>query len=156
MATSGSGKRGTGRVTLDALQALGPARLARLVLAQAERDAIFARAIRMELAAKDDSGALAHEIDKRLKTIRRSRGFVEWDKVGPLARELDQLRETILGPLAQTSLSQAVDCMKLLLSLAEPVFERSDDSSGSLGTVFRQGGEDLGGLWARADVPDVE
>ena len=54
MATSDSGKRGTGRVTLDAIQALGPARLARLVLAQAERDAVFARAVRMELAAKDD------------------------------------------------------------------------------------------------------
>ncbi|TAJ75208.1 MAG: hypothetical protein EPO45_15525 [Sphingobium sp.] len=156
MAASGSGKRGTGRMTLEAIEALGPARLARLVLAQAERDAIFARAVRMELAAKDDSGGLAHEIDKRLKTIRRSRGFVEWDKVGPLARELDQLRETILGPLAETSLSEAIGSIKLLLSLAEPVFERSDDSSGSLGAVFRQGGEDLGGLWVRADAPDVE
>lgn len=156
MAASGSGKRGTGRMTLEAIEALGPARLARLVLAQAERDAVFARAVRMELTAKNDSGALAHEIDKRLKTIRRSRGFVEWDKVGPLARELDQLRETILGPLAETSLSEAIGSMKLLLSLAEPVFERSDDSSGSLGAVFRQGGEDLGRLWAQADAPNVE
>lgn len=156
MGASRKGGRGSGKMTSEAIAALGAGRLARLVLAQAERDAVFARAVRMELAAKDDSGALAHEIDKRLKTIRRSRGFVEWDKVGPLARELDQLREAILGPLAETSLSQAIDSMKLLLSLAEPVFERSDDSSGSLGTVFRQGGEDLGGLWVRADVPDID
>jgi hypothetical protein len=58
----------------------------------------------MELAGKDDAGALAHEIDKRLKTIRRSRGFLEWEKVTPLSRELDQLRETIAGTLRRCRL----------------------------------------------------
>ncbi|AOF95014.1 DUF6880 family protein [Sphingobium sp. RAC03] len=156
MAVSKKGSRGAGKMTSEAIEALGPARLARLVLAQAERDAVFARAVRIELAAKEDSGALAHEIDKRLKTIRRSRGFIEWDKVPALARELDQLREAIMGPLADHSLSQAVESMRLFLSLAEPVFERSDDSSGSLGEIFRQGGEDLGGLWCQAEAPNVE
>ena len=156
MGASRKGSRGSGKMTSEAIAALGAGRLARLVLAQAERDAVFARAVRMELAAKHDGGALAHEIDKRLKTIRRSRGFVEWDKAPALARELDQLRETIMGPLAEHSLSQAIDSMRLFLSLAEPVFERSDDSSGSLGEIFRQGGEDLGRLWCQADMSDVE
>jgi len=156
MAASGKGSRGSGKMTSEAIEALGPARLARLVVAQAERDAVFARAVRMELAAKHDGGALAHEIDKRLKTIRRSRGFVECDKAPALARELDQLREAIMGPLADHSLNQAIGSMRLFLSLAEPVLERSDDSSGSLGEIFRQCGADLGQLWCQADMYDVE
>ncbi|MDE8652148.1 DUF6880 family protein [Novosphingobium album (ex Liu et al. 2023)] len=156
MVVRGKTPRGSAKPTLENLQGLGAARLARLVLSQAEADPIFARAARMELAAKDDSGALAHEIDKRLKTIRRSRGFVEWDKVRPLAQELDQLRTSIAGPLAETAPSQAIDLMRLFLSLAAPVFERADDSSGILGNVFRQGGEDLGTLWCHAAATDPQ
>ena len=87
MAPRGRSTRGSPRLTLENLERLGAARLARLVLHQAEADPIFARAARMEMAASDDSGALAHEIGKRLKTIGRSRSFIEWDKVRPLAQD---------------------------------------------------------------------
>ena len=152
-------RKATGRtrkLTAEALVALGAERLAVLILAQAETDPVFARSVRMELAGKDDAGALAHEIDKRLKTIRRSRGFLEWDRVKPLARELDQLRETIAGALAQMSPALAVEQMRLLLSLTEPVFERVDDSSGTVGQVFRQAGDDLGRLWGAARTGSAE
>ena len=86
------------RLSTETLIALGPERLAQLVLTQAEADPLFARAVRMVLAAKDDVSSLAQEIGKRLKTIRRSTSFLDWDKVRPLARELDQLREGITGP----------------------------------------------------------
>ncbi|MFC7556378.1 DUF6880 family protein [Pseudoroseomonas wenyumeiae] len=65
----------------------------------------------------------------------------------PLARELDSLRETIAGPLAATDPRAAVAQMRLLLGLADNVFERSDDGSGTLGEVFRQAGAELGRLW---------
>ena len=96
----------------------------------------------------DGGGRLAAEVEKRLRTIGRSRGFVEWDKVRPLARELDSLRETIAGPLAAVDPEAAVAQMRLLLSLGRGVFERSDDGSGILGDVFRQAGAELGRLWA--------
>lgn len=132
------------------LVALGAKKLAQIITAQAKLDPVFARTVRMALAAKEDASALAHEIDKRLKTIRRSKSFLEWDKVRPLVRELDQLRQTIVGPLADQSPALAVEQMRLFLSLAPSVYERSDDSSGKLGGIFRQGGEDLGALWVRA------
>lgn len=154
IALRGKAMRGSPKLTLENLESLGATRLARLVLNQAEADPIFARAARMELAAKDDDGALAHEIEKRLKTIRRSRSFIEWDKVRPLAQELDQLRAAITGPLAEASSSQAIGLMRMFLSLAEPVFERADDSNGTLGAVFRQGGEDLGKLWSHRGAPE--
>ena len=60
-------RKATGRtrkLTAEALAALGAERLAVLILTQAETDPVFARSVRMELAGKDDAGALAHEIDK--------------------------------------------------------------------------------------------
>nr|WP_052403041.1 DUF6880 family protein [Roseomonas aerilata] len=107
-------------------------------MAQAKGDAALARTLRLALAGADGSGRLAAQVEKRLRTIGRSRGFIEWDKVRPLARELDSLRETIGGPLAATDARAAVTQMRLLLSLAENVFDRSDDGSGTLGEVFRK------------------
>ncbi len=117
---------------------------------QAKGDPLFAQTIRMALAAKTDVSSLAHEIGKRLKTIKRSRSFIDWQNVSPLARELDQLRQAIIGPLTEQQSSLAIEQMQLFLSVAEPVYERADDSSGSLGDVFRQGGQDLGALCSRS------
>ncbi|WP_424138881.1 DUF6880 family protein [Roseomonas chloroacetimidivorans] len=144
-------KRTTSRsrtLSIEALEQLGARRLAELLMAQAKGDAALARTLRLALAGTDGGGRLATEVERRLRTIGRSRGFVEWDKVRPLARELDSLRETIAGPLAATDPRAAVAQMRLLLGLADNVFGRSDDGSGTLGEVFRQAGAELGRLWA--------
>ncbi|NPD69341.1 hypothetical protein HN018_26355 (plasmid) [Lichenicola cladoniae] len=117
-------------------------------MAQAQSDPALGRSLRLVLAGTDGGTRLAAEMEKRLRTIQRSRGFIEWDKVRPLVRELEGLRETIAGPLAQADPRAATTQMRLFLELAEGVFERSDDGSGSLGDVFRDAGADLGRLWA--------
>lgn len=141
-------------LSAEALEQLGARRLAELLMAQAKGDAALARTLRLALAETDGAGRLATEVEKRLRTIGRSRGFIEWDKVRPLARELDSLCETIAGPLAKTDPHAAVAQMRLLLGLADNVFERSDDGSGMLGEVFRQAGAELGRLWALLPQPD--
>jgi len=140
----------------DTLAQLGAPRLAGLLMGYAEADPALARSLRLALAETGGAGHLAAEVEKRLRTIRRSKGFVEWDKVRPLARELDALRATIAGPLAAASPSDAVAQMRLFLDLAEGVFERSDDGSGTLSTVFRDAGADLGRLWAALPGRDPE
>jgi hypothetical protein len=152
----GKASSGSRNLKPETLVVLGAERLANLIVGQAKADPVFARTVRMALAAKEDASSLAHEIDKRLKTIRRSASFLDWDKVRPLARELGQLRQTIMEPLADQSVRQAVEQMRLFLSLAESVYARADDSSGVLGDVFRQGGEDLGTLWVRAGNQNPE
>ena len=127
-------------LSADALEGLGARKLAELLMDAAQRDPALERSLRLVLAGTDGGGRLAAEVEKRLRTIGRSRGFVEWDKVRPLARELDSLRETIAGPLAAADPEAAVAQMRLLLSLGEGVFERSDDGGGVLGSVFRQAG----------------
>ena len=134
-------------LSAEALEQLGAPRLAELLMAQVKGDPALARTLRLALAGTDGGGRLAVEVVKRLRTIGRSRGFIEWDKVRPLARELDSLRETIAGPLAATDPRAAVAQMRLLLGLASNVFGRSDDGSGTLGGVFRGVGADLGRLW---------
>ncbi|MDJ0391622.1 hypothetical protein QMO56_26325 [Roseomonas sp. E05] len=49
--------------------------------------------------------------------------------------------------MAATNSRAAVAQMRLLLGLADNVFERSDDGSGTQGEVFRQAGAELGRLW---------
>ncbi len=117
-------------------------------------DPALARSLRLALAGTDSAGRLAAEVEKRLRTIRRSRGFIDWDKVRPFARELDALRETIAGPLAAADPQAAVAQMRLFLGLGESVLERSDDGSGVLGDVFRQAGAELGRLWALLPARD--
>jgi hypothetical protein len=141
-------------LSADALEQLGAPRLAELLMAQAKADPAMARSLRLALAGTDGTGRLAAEVEKRLRTIQHSKGFIEWDKVRPLARELDGLRETIAGPLAAANPRAAVTQMRLLLDLAEGVFERSDDGSGTLGEVFRQAGAELGRLWALLPARD--
>lgn len=132
--------RGSRKLTAAALEQLGAPRLAALLIAQSEADPLLARSLRFELAGADGATHLAAEIEKRLRTIQRSRGFVEWDKVRPLAREIDNLREAIAGPLAAASPRIAAELMRQLLGLAEGIFERSDDGSGTLGEAFREVG----------------
>lgn len=135
-------------LSVEALEKLGARRLAELLMEQAENDPAVARSLRLALAGTESGGRLAAEVEKRLRTIRRSKGFIAWDKVRPLARELENLRQTIAGPLAEADPYAAVAQMRLLLGLGEGVFERSDDGSGVLGDVFREAGADLGRLWA--------
>jgi hypothetical protein len=129
------------------LAELGADRLAALLMAQAEQDPGLARRLRLELAGEDGPTRLAAEIDKRLRVIGRTRGFLEWDKVRPLSREIASLRDIIAGPLAAANPRRAAEHMQKLLALAESVFERSDDGSGTLGEAFREVGAALGQLW---------
>jgi len=112
-------------LSVETLERLGAHRLAELLMDQADREPAVARSLRLALAETDGTGRLGAEVEKRLRTIRRSRGFIEWDKVRPLARELDGLRQTIVGPLAASDPQAAVAQMRLLLDLAEGVFEVS-------------------------------
>ena len=139
-------------LSADTLEQLGARRLAELLMEAARGNPALGRSLRLVLAGTDGGKKLASEVEKRLRTIQRSKGFVDWDKVRPLARELDGLRETIAGPVAAADAHAAAAQMRLLVGMAENVLERTNDGSGTLFGVFRQAGADLGRLWAL--VPD--
>ena len=53
------------------------------------------KAAKLALAADQSPAKLLAEIDKRIRTIARSKTFIDWDKRKPLVQELENLRTTI-------------------------------------------------------------
>ena len=65
-------------VTVDNLVALGPERLAAILVDLATGDAEVRRRLRLELAAQAGGGdAVAAEISKRLTALKKARSFVD-------------------------------------------------------------------------------
>lgn len=142
--------------TLNAknLAALGANRLAELLLELTSRDAAAKRRLRLELASRNGGGDVAAEIRKRLATIAKSRSFVDWNKVRALAADLDMQRSAIVQHVAPTQPAEAFDLLWRLLELAPSVYERCDDSNGTIGDIISDAREDLGTIAARAK-PDA-
>src|SRR3954451_12608017 len=140
-------------VTLDNLAALGQERLAAILIDLAEADAEVKRRLRLELAAQAGSDAIAAEISKRITALRSARSFVDWQKRRDFVKDLDLQRAMIVDRVAQTRADLALDLMWRFMDLAEPVINRVDDSTGSVGDVFRWACEDLGSIAIKA-TPD--
>ena len=138
------------KVTLDNLAALGSERLAAILFELAGADAKVKRRLRLELAAQDGGDTIAHEIGKRITVLRNARSFVDWQKRRDFVKDLDLQRVMIVERVAQTHAELALDLMWRFMDLAEPVLNRVDDSTGSVGEIFRTACEDLGAVAVRA------
>jgi hypothetical protein len=137
-------------VTPDNLAALGVERLAAILVELADGDAEVKRRLRVELAAQAGGDSIAAEIGKRISALRSARSFVDWQKRRDFVRDLDLQRAMIADRVAPTRADLALDLMWRFLDLAEPVINRVDDSTGSVGDVFRSACEDLGAIAVRA------
>jgi len=140
--------------TLNAanLAALGAERLAELLLELATGDATAKRRLRLELASRSGGGDVAAEIRKRLAAIARSKSFVDWRKIRPLAQDLDMQRSAIMDHVAPTKPAEAFDLLWRLLEMAPSIYERCDDSNGTIGNVVATALEDLGTVAGHATL----
>ena len=145
----------TSRKALNAsnLEALGAERLAALLMEISQGDAAIKRRLRLELVSTESPAELGREIRKRLAAIARSRSFVDWQNRKALVDDLEAQRRAIVQKVALRFPSEALELMWQFLDLARPVFERSDDSSGTISGVFHAAVGDLGEL-AQAARPD--
>lgn len=141
--------------TLNAsnLEALGAERLAGLLMEVSQGNAVIKRRLRLELVSTESPAELSKEIRKRLATIARSRAFVNWQNRKALVDDLEAQRRAIVQTVAKRFPSEALELMWQFLDLARSVFERSDDSSGTIAAVFRAALGDLGEM-AQAARPD--
>ena len=108
------------------------------------------RRLRLELAGQAGGEIIAAEISKRLTALRSARSFIDWQKRPDFVRDLNLTRTMIADRLAETRPDLALDLMWRFMALAEPTLNRVDDSSGSVGEVFRAACDDLGSLATRA------
>src|SRR3954466_3711135 len=140
-------------VNAENLAALGAERLAAILMDLADQDADTKRRLRLELAGQAGGEIIAREISKRLTSLKSARSFVDWHKRRDFVKDLDLQRTMIVDRLAPTRPDLALDLMWRFLDLAEPVLNRVDDSSGTVGGVFRAACNDLGAI-ASAAKPD--
>ena len=104
----------------------------------------------LSLPARKVRPAAAREVRKRLTAIRRSRAFLDWRKRRDLVDDLETQRKTIVHQVAEADATEALDVMWQFTDLANAVFERCDDSSGTVAGVFQAAVSDLGGIASAA------
>ena len=137
------------------LEALGAARLAELLAEISAGNAAAKRRLRLELAAARSPGDVAKEVRKRLTTIGRSRSFVDWQGIRSLADDLHIQRRAIVETVAKSAPAEALDLLWRFMALAPTVFDRCDDSSGTVSGVFQQACRDLGEVASLASADPV-
>ena len=140
------------KTTLNArnLEALGPARLAELLIELSAGDAAAKRRLRLELAGARGAGDVAREVRRRLAQVGRARAFVDWRRKRTFVDDLDAQLRAIVEKVAPGDPIEALDLLWRFLALAGPVHERCDDSDGLVGDLFRGTMADMGGIAAAA------
>ena len=138
------------QITADKLERLGGKRLAEILEEHAGADAILRRELTLALSALDSSDKLAVTLEKRIHTIGRSRSSLDWEKGRALAKEIDHLRTTIAGPLAERNARLAAERMWHLVGIADAVLTRIHGSGQAAVDAFEAAIEDLARLWSGA------
>lgn len=143
-------------LSADKLKDLGADKLAQLVLEEAERNAGFRRQVKAALAGQTGPEAIAKLIDRRLSGLERAKSFIDWDKARAFRDDLRSLTGTITSELGPASPALAVDRLLRFIATHEQVFERVDDSSGSIQDVYYQAISDTDDLAAKLSGPEAD
>jgi hypothetical protein len=141
----------TKTVSIESLEPLGAGGLAAILVEHAESDVVLRKKLRMLVAGTEGPGRLDSELAKRIRTIGKSRSFVDWEKRKGLVQELDHLRTTIGGTLAARDPKAAAERMWEFIGIADSVMERVGDGVGYAEEVFGTAMVDFG--WISASMP---
>lgn len=118
------------------LAQLGADQLADLVLDLVQGDAALQRRARLVLSAAQGPKEVASDIRRRFSSLRRATRFVDWHKQRALVQDLDGLLEAIDTSISPSDPNLAFELLWQFLELAPSVYERTDDSNGSIGGVM--------------------
>ena len=143
-------------LTSTNLEALGVQRLAELLIEVSTGNAAVKRRLRLELAGAHNPDEVAKEVRKRLTTIARSRTFIDWQNRRTLIEDLEAQRSAIVKQVANADLTEALELMWRFMALANSIFERCDDSSGTVISIFHAACRNLAEIVQVAKVaPEV-
>lgn len=134
------------KTTLNAknLEALGAGRLAELLIEISTGSAAAKRKLRLALAGAQGPREAAREVAKRLTSIAHARSFINWKTRKALVTDLETQRHAIIKEIAPADPEEAFGLLWRFMGLATPVFERCDDSSGTVIGIFHEACRDLG------------
>ncbi|MEJ5021126.1 DUF6880 family protein [Ochrobactrum vermis] len=142
------------KTTLNAknLEALGVERLAELLIEISTGNANHKRRLRMELVGNSSGVELAREVRKRLGSIARAKSWIDWQKVKSVKSDLEAQRKTIAEKIGFSDPDEAFELIWQFLSLADSIFERSHDGSGTLIESFHAACDDAGRIAMLAKI----
>jgi hypothetical protein len=123
-------------LTQEALVALGPDKLAKLVVDEAGRNAGFKRIVNAALAGARGPDAVAAVVNRRLVALQNARGFIDWEKRKAFVADLRATLATITDELGAADPVLAAEHALRFLGTAERVFERVDDSTRQVQEVY--------------------
>ncbi len=144
------------KLNIEGLEALGAKRLAQLLLDAASSTPVIKRSLVTELAATGGPKQAAASIRKRLRTLAKSRTFVDWQNRGTLLDDLQTQVRLIDELVAVKDPGEAIDLLWEFAALANAIFERCDDSSGKIIGVFRSAVQLLSEIAVRATPKNTE
>ncbi len=141
-------------LTQETLVALGVDKLAKLIIDEVQQNAPFKRIITAALAGVKGPSAVAGIIDRRLASLERARGYIDWDKRKAFAADLKATVSTIVDELGSADPAAAVERILRFVKSADGVFERVDDSSGSIGGIYQDAAAALPAIAERMPADD--
>lgn len=119
------------------LETLGAERLAALVMELVQGSAPLKTHARMALSAAQGPADVAADLRKRFASLRRAKSRIGWRKQKAVVKELSGLLATIETAVAPLDADLGFDLAWSFLELGAALHERTDDSNGALGAVFR-------------------
>ncbi len=134
------------------LEQLGPEKLAALVMDLVQGNAALQRRARMELSAAQGHKEVAADLRKRFASLRRSTSYIDWRKQRALVKDLDSLMAQIQTSIMPQDVHEAFELLWAFLQLAPSIHERTDDSNGAVGDVFRHAVELIGQISPRITI----
>ncbi|MBS0410891.1 MAG: hypothetical protein JSR86_13325 [Proteobacteria bacterium] len=137
-------------LTAANLEALGAARLAQILIEAADEQPAVKRRARLALAASVGADALVQEIEKPVEALAAAHGRIPWRRVKALRQDLDLLRASIAGPLAEADPRAAVTLMLRFVGLERGLLARAKDAKGEVAQIFAEALADLAALAAAA------
>ena len=119
------------------LEALGAETLAALLIEVSAGSADIKRRLRLELSHNLGVSELAHDVRKRLASLRKSTSYVGWRKRKALIKDLETQEAMIVDKIAADDPTTAFDLLWQFIEMAPSIFGRVDDSKGDVSDVFR-------------------
>jgi len=125
--------------TLNAsnLAALGADRLADLLIEVSTGSADIKRRLRLELSHNLGAAELAHDVRKRLVSLRKSKSYVSWRKRKSLVTDLNTQIAMIVDKIAPDDPNTAFELLWQFMELAPSIYARADDRRGDIEEVFQ-------------------
>lgn len=134
---------------IEKLVSLGPEKLARMLIKEAENSDSLSRRIDLTLASRRSVNELAKYLRRKFKQCIKKKSFIGKGGSFEYGRELDDLRTTINEKILPQAPETAAALFEEFIELHTKVFNFADDSYGAISDVFRQAVQDFGVAWSR-------